>query len=112
MEEIFDEHIKWNTLKKFPTLESALKEIQRLSKVNEDLKLQNDSLLEDLFVGKTIYAVRVFDRDTEDDPHLAAVMYSSSGQDGPWHDIVFGHPDWCWEVLEALYKVAKKNNLS
>jgi hypothetical protein len=108
MEELLDERIKWQTLKNFPTFESALKEVQRLNKVNEDLKLQNKSLLDDFFAGKTIYAVRLFDRETEDDPHLAAVMYSNSGQDGPWHDIVFGHPDWCWEVLEALYKVSRK----
>lgn len=49
-----------------------------------------------------IYSVRVHDRDTEEDPHLGTVMYSSRGETGPWHDMVTGHPEWCWEVADAL----------
>jgi len=50
----------------------------------------------------TTYGIRMHDRETEDDPHLATVMYSMNGANGPWHDMATGHPDWCWEILEAL----------
>jgi len=50
----------------------------------------------------TTYGIRMHDRDTEEDPHLATVMYSTNGDSGPWFDMVTGHPDWCWEVLGAL----------
>jgi hypothetical protein len=49
-----------------------------------------------------IYGVRIHDRETEEDPHLGTVMYSSRGEIGPWHDMVTGHPEWCWEVADAL----------
>lgn len=49
-----------------------------------------------------IYSIRIYNRDTEEDPHLGTVMYSSNGASGPWHDMVTGHPDWCWEVMNAL----------
>jgi hypothetical protein len=49
-----------------------------------------------------IYAVRIRDRETEDDPRLGTVMYSTNGTAGPWHDMVSGHPEVCWEVYEAL----------
>lgn len=54
-----------------------------------------------------IYGIRYHDRETEDDPYLATVMYSVSGSDGPWHDMVTGHPDWCNEVLDALILTAE-----
>ena len=50
----------------------------------------------------TIYGIRIHDRDTEDDPVLATVMYSTNGDCGPWHDMATGHPDFCWEIMEAL----------
>jgi hypothetical protein len=53
------------------------------------------------------YGVRVFERLTEDDPHAGAVMYSVAGAAGPWHDMVTGPLDYCWEVLEALEFVAE-----
>lgn len=49
-----------------------------------------------------IYGVRIHDRETEDDPHLGTLMYSSSGPEGPWHDMMTGHPEWCWEAADAL----------
>jgi chromosome segregation ATPase len=49
-----------------------------------------------------VYAVRLHDRETEDDPSLATVMYTSSGIEGPWHDMATGHPDWCWDICDAL----------
>ena len=48
------------------------------------------------------YGVRHHDRDTEDDPVLATVMYSTNGDCGPWYDMATGHPDYCWEIMEAL----------
>jgi len=48
------------------------------------------------------YSLRMHDRNTEKDPYLATVMYSVDGEQGPWNDIVTGHPEWCWEVVTAL----------
>ena len=50
----------------------------------------------------SIYGVRLHDRNTDDDPQLGTVMYSTDGVHGPWHDMATGHPEWCWEILEAL----------
>jgi hypothetical protein len=75
-------------------LDEANLEIERLR-----LIVQEQSLLTEASV---IYGVRIMDRETEKDPHLGVVMYSSGGDGGPWHDMVIGHPDWCWEVYEAL----------
>lgn len=49
----------------------------------------------------TVYAYRLHDRMTEDDPELATLMYASDCS-GPWHDMVSGHPEWCEEILDAL----------
>lgn len=58
----------------------------------------------------TTYGVRLHDRETEEDPHLATVMYSTNGDHGPWFDMVTGHPEWCWEILEALTIAAEVRN--
>jgi hypothetical protein len=59
-----------------------------------------------------LYSLRIHDRTTEEDPELATVMYTTNGVQGPWHDIVTGHPEWCWEVMYALTFVnaAKEKN--
>lgn len=48
------------------------------------------------------YAVRIHDRNTEDDPHLATVMYSTNGPGGPWYDMATGEPGFAIEIMEAL----------
>lgn len=53
-----------------------------------------------------IYAVRLHDNVNENDLEVATVMYSSSGYSGPWLDMVTGHPEWCWEVIDALTVVS------
>lgn len=50
----------------------------------------------------TLYAIRSHDRETEDDPILATIMYSINGEQGPWFDMVSGYPDHCYEILDAL----------
>lgn len=62
----------------------------------------NSDWFDDIEHHDYVYAVRVHDRETEDDPQLGTVMYSTSGFAGPWHDMVSGHPEVCWEVYEAL----------
>jgi hypothetical protein len=52
------------------------------------------------------YAIRIHDRESDDDLLMATVMYSKSGNEGPWYDMVYGNLDWCWEVLDALERVA------
>ena len=49
----------------------------------------------------TLYGYRVHARETEDDPHLATLMYAYSWE-GPWHDMVTGAPGYIDEVLTAL----------
>lgn len=49
-----------------------------------------------------MYAVRIHTRNTEDDPHLATVMYSTNGECGPWYDMATGEPEFCWTIMEAL----------
>ena len=44
----------------------------------------------------TIYGVRLHDAEN------ATVMFSMNGYGGPWIDMVTGHPEWCWEIVEAL----------
>jgi hypothetical protein len=63
-----------------------------MSKNNFDQ--QNDS--------KILYSIRVHDRANDSDPELAFVMSSVNGDVGPWYDMVSGHPDYCWEVLDSL----------
>lgn len=46
-----------------------------------------------------LWAVRLHDRETENDPILATLMRSWEPE-GPWHDIATGHPDSMWELLE------------
>jgi hypothetical protein len=58
----------------------------------------------------SVYGVRLHDRDTEDDLQLGTVMYSTDGEHGPWHDMATGHPEWCWEILEALVIAEKHRN--
>jgi hypothetical protein len=58
----------------------------------------------------SIYGVRLHDRDTEEDPQLGTVMYSTDGVHGPWHDMATGHPEWCWEILDALIIADKHRN--
>lgn len=54
------------------------------------------------------YSIRVHERENENDPQVSSVMYSSHSTEGPWFDIVQGHPDWCEEVLDAL--IYRKNH--
>ena len=51
---------------------------------------------------QTDYAYRLHDRQTENDPELATVMYSVNGPEGPWYDMATGHPDHIEEILGAL----------
>ena len=53
-------------------------------------------------VDRALYALRLHERLTDDDPELATVMYSMRGAVGPWFDMATGHPDWCWEIVDAL----------
>jgi hypothetical protein len=59
-----------------------------------------------------LYSLRIHNRITDEDPELATVMYTTNGAQGPWHDIVTGHPEWCWEVMDALtfMNAAKEKN--
>jgi hypothetical protein len=50
-----------------------------------------------------LHAVRLHDRQTENDPVLATLMYSTQGSEGPWHDMATGHPDYIWELLEIVF---------
>lgn len=52
----------------------------------------------------TLYGYRVHPRDTEDDPHLATLMYAYNWE-GPWHDMVTGDPGYIDEVLTAVYQL-------
>lgn len=46
-----------------------------------------------------LWAVRLHDRDTDNDPHVATLMRAWEPE-GPWHDVATGHPDNMWELLE------------
>jgi len=48
-----------------------------------------------------IYAIRIHDRMTEDDPDLATVMYARDCE-GPWHDMCTGLRDYADEIAGAL----------
>ena len=50
----------------------------------------------------TFYAVRAHPILNEDEWPQGTVMYSTHTPDGPWHDMVTGSIDHCWEVLDAL----------
>jgi len=56
-----------------------------------------------MFDDKTLYGYRVHSRDTEDDPHLATLMYAYHSE-GPWYDMVTGDPGYIDEMLTALYQ--------
>lgn len=49
----------------------------------------------------SVFSLRIHDRLTEDDPHMATVMHAKS-HDGPWYDMVSGDPEFCWEIVDAL----------
>jgi hypothetical protein len=49
----------------------------------------------------TVYAIRIHDRMTEDDPDLATVMYARDCE-GPWHDMATGLRDYAEEIVGAL----------
>ena len=49
----------------------------------------------------TYYAIRIVDRLTEDDPQHGYLMYAYDAE-GPWWDMVEGHPDNLWEILDAF----------
>lgn len=49
-----------------------------------------------------IYAIRMHEKRNHDDILQASVMYSMGSPEGPWHDMVTGHYEWCEEVLDAL----------
>ena len=55
---------------------------------------------------KTLYGIRIIEPSVEGQLFRAAVMYSSGDAEGPWHDMVSGHYEWCEEVLEALITVS------
>jgi hypothetical protein len=48
-----------------------------------------------------IYAVRVHDRITENDPDLATVMYARDCE-GPWYDMATGLREYADEIADAL----------
>jgi hypothetical protein len=50
----------------------------------------------------TIYGYRLHDRETETDPHLATIMYTTNPPDGPWYDMATCHPDWIDGILGSL----------
>lgn len=56
------------------------------------------------------YSLRIHDRYSETDPELATIMTTTTPPHGPWVDVVSGHPDWCEEVLEALWYRENKQN--
>jgi hypothetical protein len=51
------------------------------------------------------YAVREHDVIDENQLPQATVMYTIYGKSGPWHDMVTGPADYCWEILDALQAV-------
>jgi hypothetical protein len=59
----------------------------------------------------TLYAVRVHDRLTEDDPQHGTVMCADDAI-GPWVDMVTGHIEWCWEVCSTLTAVEENATTS
>lgn len=50
------------------------------------------------------YAVLCHYRHTEEDPYFGTVIYTTHGIGGPWHPMVTGDIDNCYEIVEALYK--------
>jgi len=60
-------------------------------------------------VADRIYAIRIKDRETEQDPHHAWIMYAYHTE-GPWWDMCEGHPDNMWELLDTLHHTCPTNN--
>jgi hypothetical protein len=54
-----------------------------------------------------IYAVRVHDRMTENDPDLATVMYARDCE-GPWYDMATGLRQHADEIADALTVVEEE----
>jgi hypothetical protein len=49
------------------------------------------------------FGIKIHDRLTPEDQHLATVMYTPhDSSEGPWYDIVTCDTDWAWEILNAL----------
>jgi hypothetical protein len=51
--------------------------------------------------SSTVYAIRIHDRITDDDPDLATVMYARDCE-GPWYDMATGVRDFAEEIADAL----------
>ena len=54
-----------------------------------------------------IYAIRVHDRMTENDPDLATVMYARDCE-GPWYDMATGLREYADEIADALTVVEEE----
>jgi hypothetical protein len=48
-----------------------------------------------------IYAIRIHDRMTDDDPDIATVMYARDCE-GPWYDMCAGLREFADEIADAL----------
>lgn len=48
------------------------------------------------------YSYRIHNRQQEEDPELATIMYSYSGIDGPWYDMATCHPDYVDDIVGSL----------
>jgi hypothetical protein len=48
------------------------------------------------------YAVREHEVINEENIVQGTVMYTVYGKNGPWHDMVTGPVDYCWEIIDAL----------
>lgn len=62
------------------------------------------------FKRQELWAVRVHDRETDNDPNLATLMRAWEPE-GPWHDIATGHPDNIWEIYELHWLRHETNRL-
>lgn len=49
------------------------------------------------------YSVLIHNRQNESDPHVASLIYTLNGINGPWFEMVRGEPGYCDEILDALY---------
>lgn len=58
-----------------------------------------------------IYSVRHHDIINEDQHPVGTVMYSVNGSSGPWHDMVTGPPDYCWQIVDALTTVEEQQQI-
>jgi hypothetical protein len=53
-------------------------------------------------MGEIEYAVREHEVTNEEHVVQGTVMYTVYGKNGPWHDMVTGPADYCWEIVDAL----------